>query len=290
MKPKISVIIPHYNDIAALSVCLNSLSQQLYPRDDFEIIVGDNASPLERRVLEDVVLPHAALVIVTERGAGPARNGAAAHAKGEILAFTDSDCRPCKAWLTEGVAMLDTTSFVGGSVQVPIDNPGQMSGAEAFEALFAFNQKDYIERKGFTGTGNLFVHRHNFERIGGFCVGKSEDNEWSYRAIAAGLKIKYAPNACVTHPARRNWQELHQKWERIARENYLLISEQRHGKLKWLLRTWAMPLSALAHTPRVLKSNILSPGEKRRALTTLYKLRLWRFMEGHRLLLSGSKI
>ncbi len=289
MTPKISVIIPHYNDLAALALCLADLEKQSYPRNNFEIIVGDNASPVEYSALEAVVLTHAALVIVTERGAGPARNGAAALAKGGILAFIDSDCRPSPGWLDAGVAMLETTCVVGGKVTVPIDKPGKMSGAEAFEAVFAFNQKDYIEHKGFTGSGNLFVHTNNFERIGGFCVGKSEDNEWSYRAVAAGLKIKYAPDALVCHPARRNWQELHKKWKRISHENYLLISEQRFGKLKWLFRTWAMPLSALAHTPRVLASRLLSGGEKRRALVTLYKLRLWRFMEGNRLLLTDGR-
>lgn len=291
MTVKVSVVVPHYNDLAGLALCLQCLASQSYPRRDFEIIVGDNQSPVERAALESLINRHnAQLVIVTERGAGPARNGAAALATGNILAFTDSDCQPQPDWLANGIAALAHAGVIGGRMTVLVASPGNQSGAEAFEMLFAFDNKDYVENKGFTVSANLFTRRIDFERVGGFCTGKSEDNDWCQRATAHGLKLEYAPLAVVGHPARRNWAELIHKWKRIARENFQLMSEQKFGRLKWLLRTWAMPLSAIAHTPRVLASHDLTSPEKYRALVTLYRLRLWRFAEGNRLLLQSLKL
>ena len=40
-----------------------------------------------------------------------------------------------------------------------LDDPAHLSGAEAFEAVFAFDFDTYINKKGFTGAGNLICPR-----------------------------------------------------------------------------------------------------------------------------------
>src|SRR6202042_3484428 len=80
MNPSISVIIPHYSDLDALDVCLSKLSEQTLSPSDFEIIVADNNSPEGEAVVASRIAGRAKMVTVTERGAGPARNGAAALA------------------------------------------------------------------------------------------------------------------------------------------------------------------------------------------------------------------
>ena len=42
--PLVSVIIPHYNDLANLDRCLRSLAAQTLPESRFEVIVADNNS------------------------------------------------------------------------------------------------------------------------------------------------------------------------------------------------------------------------------------------------------
>ncbi len=42
--PFVSVIVPHYNSIDYLRQCLDKLSQQTWPRAQFEIVVADNNS------------------------------------------------------------------------------------------------------------------------------------------------------------------------------------------------------------------------------------------------------
>lgn len=281
---KVSVIMPHFEDLNGLSKCLAALDAQTYPREQFEIVVGDNRSPCGPDRVAAVIAGRARLVVVEDRGAGPARNGAVAASSGEILAFTDSDCVPEPQWLSAGLAALERYDFVGGRVDVLVDDPAQPTAAEAFERVFAFNFEDYILRKGFTGSGNMFVSRAVFDRVGGFRTGVSEDAEWSFRARGMGYRLGYAPDAVVGHPARRSWSELRAKGLRINSETYQLMLGQPRGRLRWLARSLAMPLSAVAHTPKVLRSAKLPSFSSRLgALGMLYRLRAWRFLDGSKL-------
>lgn len=278
--PRISVIIPHYRDLAGLDLCLQALERQTYPASDFEIIVADNNSPDGEAAIEAIIRGRARLTIVRERGAGPARNGGVLLARGEILAFTDSDCVPEPAWLAEGVAKLSEYDFVGGRVTVLVDDPTHMTGAEAFERVFAFDFKTYITRKGFTGSGNLFCPRTLFDTVGGFRTGVSEDVEWSHRARGMGFRLGYAPRAIVGHPARRTWDELKGKWARVNAETYGLYRTRKAGKLQWLVRNLALPVSAVLHTPRIFASDQLETANQRAAaMQTLFRLRLWRLSD-----------
>lgn len=288
LAPNVSVVVPHYRDLAGLEQCLASLEQQTYPRDRFEIIVADNASPEGEAVVAGVTGARARLVIVTEKGAGPARNGGVAASTGEILAFTDSDCQPEPGWLLEGVRALERCDFVGGRMKVLVDDAARMTPSEAFERVFAFDNETYVTRKGFTVTANLIVPRPLFEAVGGFRTGVSEDVDWSQRAGERGYRIGYAPEAVVGHPARRRWPELQSKWRRMNAETYSLFVTKKGGRLRWLARTCLLPLSALAHSPRVLFSSELNSfGQRLSALGMLHRLRWWRFADSMRLMAQG---
>jgi cellulose synthase/poly-beta-1,6-N-acetylglucosamine synthase-like glycosyltransferase len=288
-RPLVSVIIPHYSDLRGLELCLRALDAQTYGRERIQIIVADNASPEGAVRIAEVINGRAELVVVEDRGAGPARNGGAARARGEIFAFTDSDCVPDPAWIEEGIAALANFDFVGGRVTVLVDDEAAMTAVEAFERVFAFDFKTYIEKKGFTGAGNLFCSSALFGKVGGFKAGLSEDVEWSRRAVAAGYRLGYAPHAIVGHPARRTWPELTRKWRRLNQETFALSTGQRLRRLKWLIRSLALPASAIVHTPRVLKSqDLLSTGQRAQAVCTLFRIRLWRLGHAIALLLTSS--
>jgi len=273
----VSVIVPHYQDLNGLALCLSALEQQTYPREAFEIIVADNASPVGTQALETVIAGRARLEVVRDRGAGPARNGGATVARGEMLAFTDSDCRPEPDWLAAGLKRLAGCDFVGGEMRVLVEDREQMTAAEAFETVFAFDNANYVQNKGFTVTANLFTSRRVFEAVGGFRTGVSEDLDWSHRARDAGFRIGYAPDAVVGHPARRSWADLKTKWGRLNAETYQLYRDRPGGRLRWLARSLILPLSALAHTPRVLATRRLRGIRTRlSALGMLYRQRLWR--------------
>lgn len=280
--PKVSVIVPHYHDLEGLRLCLAALARQTYPRGDFEIVVADNNSPEGEAAVAAVIKDQARLVTVVEKGAGPARNGGVAISRGATLAFTDSDCVPEPEWLEQGLLALADYDFVGGRVTVLVDDADAMTDAEAFERVFAFDFKTYITRKGFTGAGNLFCTRRVFDDVGDFRVGVSEDLEWSHRARSKGHSLGYAPLAIVGHPARRTWAQLSGKWRRVNAETYGLYLERSAGRLKWFVRSLALPLSAIAHAPKVFTSDQLSSLRQRgQALSMLFRLRSWRL--GHAL-------
>jgi GT2 family glycosyltransferase len=286
--PSVSVIVPHYADLARLDLCLAALDRQRYPRELVEVIVADNGSPGGEDEVARVIAGRARLVVVNERGAGPARIGGAAIACGEVLAFTDSDCVPDPDWIAAGVTALRDCDYAGGQMKVLVERAPDMSSVEAFETVFAFDNKTYVTRKGFTVTANLFCRRAIFAAVGGFSVGISEDIDWSHRARDAGYRIGYAEHAVVGHPARRNWSELEKKWRRINEEMYALAARRPGGEALWLARTLVLPLSALAHTPRPLFDKRLHGfGQRLAALGVLYRLRLWRF--GDVLRLTGRR-
>jgi glycosyltransferase involved in cell wall biosynthesis len=289
LTPHVSVIVPHFEDLANLNLCLAALEAQSLPCEAFEIIVADNASPSGPAAVERVIAGRARLVVVPERGAGAARNGGAAHARGTVLAFTDSDCRPEPQWLAEGLEALAGVDFVGGRMTVLVDDAARLSPAEAFETVYAFRNEFYVKRRGFTVTANLFCHRTVFDRVGGFVAsGVSEDNEWCYRARDLGFRIGYAERAGVGHPARRTWPELLKKWRRINAETYGLMTSAPLGRLKWVLRIAATPFSAIFHTPMALFSRRLrSLSQRLAALGILYRLRWWRTWDSVRLLAGG---
>lgn len=288
--PRISVVVPHYNDLERLDRCLAALVSQTIARDDYEIIVADNISPCGMPAVEAVVAGRARIVTATTPGAGPARNAGAEVAHGAILAFTDSDCVPEPQWLEKGVAALGREGdFIGGGMKVlvPFDRP--MSGAEAFETVFAFDNARYVRQLHFTVTANLICPRDLFFKVGPFRTAVSEDNEWCWRAREMGFSIGYAGDALVGHPARANWTQLKGKWQRICAERYALIRQRGGGSLRWIGKTWLELPAIPVHAIRVLTDNRL-PGIRARlaALGTLVCIRLWRFGEGHRILLCRS--
>ena len=276
----VSVIVPHYNDLIGLSACLDALSvQEGIDRDSYEIVVCDNNSPIDFKKIARVVDGRARLVQTASRGAGPARNEAVKHAKGQKLAFTDSDCIPDKNWLASGVARLRQGLIVGGQMLVSVENERALSGAEAFERVFAFNNRRYMEQESFSVTANLFCEKACFEHVGPFRTQVSEDKEWCQRAVALGYSLQYEPSAIVSHPARRNWRSLVKKWARIDIETFNLAMEKSSGKKwLWLCRAWLLPISIAPHSVACLRSRSVT-GFKARALAiaTLIRLRLWRF-------------
>lgn len=288
-KPRISVIVPHFSDPDALDQCLSALQAQTLPRQDFEIVVADNGSPQGEQALARRVAGRARLIVVTEQGAGPARNGGVRAAHGEYLAFTDCDCLPDPHWLERGLDALARHDIVGGCMIVATGHDGPMTGAEAFEAVFAFDNEAYVRTKGFSVTANLFCRRADFERIGPFRTLLSEDRDWCQRALRMGLSLGYAAQAVVAHPPRRDWPELRRKFARINSETYAYYrATRRLGRLQWIGRSFALPISILPHGLKVLISPRLRSGaERRRALIMLVRQRLWRFGHAWRLL-AGS--
>ncbi|MCG8491227.1 MAG: glycosyltransferase family 2 protein [Sneathiellales bacterium] len=270
---KLSVIIPHYNDVTRLKKCLNALVPQL--EETCEVIVVDNNSTED---LEDLSSFSGSVLITSEtkKGAAHARNKGVSLSKGQYLLFLDCDCIPQKDWISSALARCTPDIVFGGKVTVFNETPPPMNGAEAFEHVFAFNQEDYINNKNFSVTANLLVSREIFEKAGEFKAGVSEDTEWCLRLLPLGIPLEYEEKMVVSHPTRNNWSELKRKWLRLTSESFELHKNQKGSRLKWLLRAGLVFASGMVHIPKILLFSGLSGLEKLKAISTLVRLRTMR--------------
>lgn len=276
---KASVIIPHYGDVAPLHICLNALATCTDRHRVEIIVVGNDPVPISaafQRNHTGVRFLHA-----PQPGAAHARNAGVAQARADILFFTDSDCIPDQAALTRVLASAPAHDILGGAVTATVPQGQPLTSAQAFEAVFAFDQAAYVRKKGFSVTACLVTHRRVFDLVGGFKPNVSEDLDWCHRATAIGLAITYDPSIRVSHPCRSTWTGLRSKWRRLTAQTYALNAESR---TKWIVKACLMPLSIAAHAPRILSSPKLPKArDKVTALFMLARLRLWRMGEMLRL-------
>ena len=270
---QVAIIIPHYNDVPRLERCLEALMPQV--TDDIEVVIADNNSTDS---LESVTArwPHVRVVVQTEKGAGPARNAGVAATTAPWLMFIDADCVAGPGWVARGREIADEEAVIGGRVDVFHETPPPQSGAEAFETVFAFKMKSYLEKGAFLGSGNLITSRKVFDTTGGFRPAVSEDKDWSQRASKAGFRLGFDDDFAVSHPSRQDWHALRYKWRRLTSEGFLLEGETGSGRLKWAVKALLMPVSVPVHAVKILRNSDLTPREKGRALGTLCKIRLAR--------------
>ena len=271
------VIIPHFNDSVRLARCLAALTEGELA--GVEILVVDNASTEPLTQIE-MRFPDVRIVTEPQAGAANARNRGVAESTAANIFFLDADCVPAPGWLAAAKASVGRADIVGGAIDVFDETPPPRSGAEAFETVFAFNYKDYIERKGFSVTANLLTTRPVFEAVGPFVHGLSEDAEWCFRARDKGFRLVLDESLRVAHPTRSDWPALKKKWRRISREMYGLHRVGRPGlvgRVLWLARALVVAASGIAHLPKAVTHRRLDGAVERwRGALTLLRLRFLR--------------
>lgn len=272
--PLAAIIVPHFNDAGRLHRCLAALLPQL--DSAVEVVVVDNGSTEPLDSVRDA-WPALRIVTETRKGAAEARNRGVAETTAPRLFFLDCDCVPAADWLATAINVAETADVIGGCVAVFDETPPPRSGAEAFETVFGFNNRRYVEEVGFSVTANLLTSRTVFDAIGGFRAGLSEDLDWCRRATEAGFSLAYADSLRVSHPTRSDWPALERKFRRITEEAWALRGRRPHDRMLWALRGVAMLGSIPVHAPRVIFSPRLSGfGERARGLSTLARQRLRR--------------
>ncbi|MEN8245295.1 MAG: mycofactocin biosynthesis glycosyltransferase MftF [Thermodesulfobacteriota bacterium] len=206
--PFVSVVIPVYNRPHDMAACLDSLLKLDYPKDKLEVIVVDDASTDET---PDVVSRYPVKMIMNQknRQAPYCRNLGAARARGDILAFIDSDCLADRTWLGELVPAFKDPKIaaVGGIVESyydtrPLDRYEQVRSSlkmGLWPKRSASNNPFF-----YVPSCNLLVRREVFMPTGGFneslVVGEDVDLCWRMRD--SGWHIDYLPAGRVFHKHR----------------------------------------------------------------------------------------
>ncbi|MGV3641832.1 MAG: glycosyltransferase, partial [Adhaeribacter sp.] len=105
--PFLSVIIPVRNEETNISQLLQDLARQTYPAQSFEVLVVDDSStdgtPGRVLAFQNQAGYALRLLHLAQTGAGTGKKQAVAagvrQARGELLVFTDGDCRVQPQWL-----------------------------------------------------------------------------------------------------------------------------------------------------------------------------------------------
>ncbi|MFP4643769.1 MAG: glycosyltransferase family 2 protein [Spirochaetales bacterium] len=265
----VSVIVPTYRDWERLRRCLDALERQTYPKDRFEVVVVNNDP--DGSVPD---LPNSSNVrMLTEPrpGSYAARNTAIHNARGEVLAFTDSDCIPDKDWLANGAAWLEMGHRrVAGHIELFFSGR-KRTIAEAYERATAFNQRAMAAR-GSARTANMIALRSVFDAVGLFNekLFSGGDTEWGLRAAAEGIGIVYARDAVVFHPARATLGSLFAKARRLSGS---IGTMKRYGmSRRWLVRGFNPPVRKMK---RIIHSDLLTRKEKSFACLLAYAIKLY---------------
>jgi len=207
MKPKVSVIIPTYNEKERVAKCIESLLSQSYPQDKIEIIVVDDGSTDGTSSFIKKNFPKVKLITKKNSGAYDSRNKGIAVASGEIIALTDGDCIATKNWLKniEKVLREKKIQVVGG--KITHDNNNLLYKATAISDFGGYldNKEKFITS---IPTGNLAAKREIFEKFSfNSNLRSSGDRLFSWNLITAGYKLLYHPSIEIIHQPPLKWSK-----------------------------------------------------------------------------------
>ena len=237
--PTVSVVIPIYNGEADLPDLLACLRSQTYPTDQVEyLLVDNNSCDRTAALLQDAATTATAtgltirLLSETQiQSAYAARNTGIRAATGEIVAFTDMDCRPRPTWLAELMQPFaeGKVGLVAGEILALPGNTLLEQHAERGETL---SQKHTLGHSflPYGQTANLAVRREIFSQVGMFRpylnTGGDADMCWRIQQ-GTDWQIQFAESAIVQHRHRATLEELRKQWQRYGRSNRYL--HELHG-------------------------------------------------------------
>jgi cellulose synthase/poly-beta-1,6-N-acetylglucosamine synthase-like glycosyltransferase len=264
----VSVIIPIYNGELDLPDLLDCLRSQTFPRDRVEYLLIDNNS--QDKTLE--VLSNAAQNFQSEgfifkvlvekeiQSSYAARNVGIRQANGEILLFTDVDCRPQPQWVAEIVS-----HFADPTIGIVVGELQGLAGPSLLEQYALSNQmmsQHFLVEHPFCSygqTANLAIRKLALYQIGLFrpylTTGGDADICWRIQRETT-WKLTTAPQALIYHRNRDNFGDLHQQWKRYGASNRYLhelygvplmrsltFTEGAYDLVRWLVKE--LPLGCI---------------------------------------------
>jgi len=253
---KVSVVIPNYNGEKSLLRTLEALKNQTF--QDFELVVVDDCSTDGSLA---VARKYAGKVLSTLKNSGPAtaRNMGIKNSQGELILLTDADCVPSLDWVEKmtaqfknngmqvvmGKVEIERSNFIGDSISA-LGYPA--GGSIGFENIWK------VSPEGYTSTFsscNCGFRRKVFDEFGFFdedfpCAG-GEDTLLARKISNGGGKIKYCPEAVVTHEARAGLRAF-MRWQ-AKRGECIYLFRKKVGSIKGDIknRLWSISNTIKMH-------------------------------------------
>ncbi|BAY76871.1 glycosyl transferase family protein [Nostoc linckia NIES-25] len=234
--PMVSVVVPIYNGEADLPDLLNCLLSQTYPKDRVEYLLVDNNSSDRTFTFLKTAAENCPITIrpLSEnqiQSSYAARNTGIRAAIGEIIAFTDADCRPQPQWLDALIQPFVNLEVVIVAGEI-LALPGKTLLEQHADREETLSQKHTLGHRfrPYGQTANLAIRRIALEKAGLFrphlTTGGDADICWRILGENIG-RLEFAPNAIVQHRHRTTLLELQSQWRRYGRSNRYL--HELHG-------------------------------------------------------------
>ncbi len=207
---KVSVIIPIYNAEKYLNDLFICLDNNRFFEGDEVLLVDNNSSDASadmclKRVEQNPKL-YRYIKYIDKADSYAARNQGVHKAQGDILVFTDSDCKPTEKWISTIRRDLKAGQVFAGDVKLQVVNNGIW---ECFDSISHLSQSRVHISQNRVATANMAVFRSDFDRVGMFEERfAGGDFEWSIRAASKGMKIIFSEEALIWHPSRKTYNEI----------------------------------------------------------------------------------
>jgi GT2 family glycosyltransferase len=222
----VSVVVPVRDRSDLMIRCLDSLTAQDFPGENYEIIVCDDGSTMNLSAAVSMFRPgppNVRLVRQDCRGPAAARNLGIRESNSPIVLFVDSDVIADKGLIRHLVAALrENPGWAGaeasllpvGGAQNPMwEGPAATNGGRFHTAAIAYRRDALVVAGGLDET---------------FPLPACEDVELAARILPLG-EIGFVPDAKAWHPRRK--MEIYTRWRSRLHWKYLVILAKRYGFL-----------------------------------------------------------
>ncbi|HEY8586946.1 MAG TPA: glycosyltransferase [Rhodanobacter sp.] len=213
-KPRVSIIIPVYGQLAWTLACLRSIALH-GAAASFEVIVVDDNSP-DDTVATLARMEGLQLLRNTDNlGFIGSCNAGAAKARGEFLVFLNNDTQVTSGWLDAMLRCFAERADCGiaGSRLVYPDGRLQEAGGLVFADGSCWNTGRFESRDApafrwrrqvdYVSGASLLIRRELFQQVGGFdaryAPGYYEDVDLAFAVRRLGLRVYYEPASTVIH-------------------------------------------------------------------------------------------
>ena len=212
--PLVSVVICTHNRARLLASALRSVCAQTASPDLYEVLVVDNDSTDNTRmVVEDYARPLSNVRYALERrlGLSHARNRGWREARGAYVAYMDDDATAAPAWLGELLKVIgrpEPPDILGGPYAPFYLTDKPTWYRDAYGAFDLGEREMPVLRAPFLCGSNIAVRRAVLRALGGFRpelgmrgadVAYGEETELQMRALKAGFRIMHVPTMRVLH-------------------------------------------------------------------------------------------
>lgn len=228
----ISVVICTYNRCDLLKQVLQTLINQTFSSNSYEIIVIDNNSKDDTKdtvnyIISENLDKSINYILEVKQGLSHARNRGWKEAKGEYVAYIDDDCKAPEKWLEVAHQVIKDHSpgIFGGPYYAFYDTSKPKWFKDTYGSHELGDKAHKMESNEFVTGGNIFFKRTLLKKIGGFdprlgMVGRkiayAEETalQMYVRETISNELIYYDPQLYVYHLVRSekmslNWRKNH---------------------------------------------------------------------------------